>query len=95
MGKGIFDERDILSIGMLGMHGSAYANFAVSECDLLIAVGARFDDRVTGKLDSFACLAKIIHIDIDPAEIGKNKICLLYTSPSPRDRTRSRMPSSA
>jgi len=74
MGKGIFDERDILSIGMLGMHGSAYANFAVSECDLLIAVGARFDDRVTGKLDSFACLAKIIHIDIDPAEIGKNKI---------------------
>jgi len=74
MGKGVFDERDILSIGMLGMHGSAYANFAVSECDLLIAVGARFDDRVTGKLDSFACLAKIIHIDIDPAEIGKNKI---------------------
>jgi acetolactate synthase I/II/III large subunit len=74
MGKGSFDERDVLSIGMLGMHGSAYANFAVSECDLLIAIGARFDDRVTGKLDSFACLAKIIHIDIDPAEIGKNKI---------------------
>lgn len=74
MGKGVFDERDVLSIGMLGMHGSAYANFAVSECDLLIAVGTRFDDRVTGKLDSFACLAKIIHIDIDPAEIGKNKI---------------------
>jgi acetolactate synthase-1/2/3 large subunit len=74
MGKGAFDERDVLSIGMLGMHGTAYANFAVSECDLLIAVGARFDDRVTGKLDSFACLANIIHIDIDPAEIGKNKI---------------------
>jgi len=74
MGKGAFDERKILSLGMLGMHGSAYANFAVSECDLLIAIGARFDDRVTGKLDSFACLAKIIHIDIDPAEIGKNKI---------------------
>jgi len=74
MGKGAFDEKEILSIGMLGMHGTAYANFAVSECDLLIAVGARFDDRVTGKLDSFACLAKIIHIDIDPAEIGKNKI---------------------
>lgn len=74
MGKGVFDEREILSLGMLGMHGTAYANFAVSECDLLIAVGARFDDRVTGKLDFFACLAKIIHIDIDPAEIGKNKI---------------------
>lgn len=74
MGKGAFDEKEILSIGMLGMHGTAYANFAVSECDLLVAIGARFDDRVTGKLDSFACLAKIIHIDIDPAEIGKNKI---------------------
>lgn len=74
MGKGAFDEKEILSIGMLGMHGTAYANFAVSECDLLIAIGARFDDRVTGKLDSFACLAKIIHVDIDPAEIGKNKI---------------------
>jgi acetolactate synthase-1/2/3 large subunit len=59
---------------MLGMHGTAYANFAVSECDLLIAVGARFDDRVTGKLDSFASFAKILHFDIDPAEIGKNKI---------------------
>jgi acetolactate synthase I/II/III large subunit len=58
---------------MLGMHGTAYANFAVSECDLLIAVGARFDDRVTGKLDKFACNAKVIHIDIDPAEVGKNR----------------------
>jgi acetolactate synthase-1/2/3 large subunit len=56
------------------MHGTAYANFAVSECDLLIAIGARFDDRVTGKLDEFAPRAKIIHIDIDPAEIGKNCI---------------------
>ena len=56
------------------MHGSAYANFAVSECDLLIAVGARFDDRVTGKLDEFAAKAKVIHIDIDPAEVGKNRI---------------------
>merc|ERR1711937_240890 len=73
-GKGIFDERDDLSIGMLGMHGTAYANFAVSECDLLLAVGARFDDRVTGKLDLFANNSKIIHFDIDPAEIGKNKI---------------------
>ena len=74
MGKGVFYEKDPLSIGMLGMHGTAYANFAVSECDLLIAVGARFDDRVTGKLDLFASFAKILHFDIDPAEIGKNKI---------------------
>jgi len=73
MGKGIFDERDDLSVGMLGMHGTAYANFAVTECDLLIAVGARFDDRVTGKLDTFAPNAKVIHIDIDPAEVNKNR----------------------
>ena len=73
MGKGIFDERDSLSVGMLGMHGTAYANFAVTECDLLIAVGARFDDRVTGKLDTFAPNAKVIHIDIDPAEVNKNR----------------------
>jgi acetolactate synthase-1/2/3 large subunit len=73
MGKGAFNEHHPLSVGMLGMHGTAYANFAVSECDLLIAVGARFDDRVTGKLDQFACHAKVIHIDIDPAEVGKNR----------------------
>ncbi len=73
MGKGVFDERDNLSVGMLGMHGTAYANFAVTECDLLIAVGARFDDRVTGKLDTFAPSAKVIHIDIDPAEVNKNR----------------------
>ena len=73
MGKGIFDERSKLSVGMLGMHGTAYANFAVTECDLLIAVGARFDDRVTGKLDTFAPKAKVIHIDIDPAEVNKNR----------------------
>ncbi|MEO0408848.1 MAG: biosynthetic-type acetolactate synthase large subunit, partial [Cyanobacteria bacterium P01_A01_bin.135] len=73
MGKGAFDEHSELSVGMLGMHGTAYANFAVSECDLLIAVGARFDDRVTGKLDEFAARAKVIHIDIDPAEVGKNR----------------------
>jgi acetolactate synthase I/II/III large subunit len=59
---------------MLGMHGTAYANFAVSECDLLIAVGARFDDRVAGKLDEFAARAQVIHIDIDPAEVGKNRV---------------------
>jgi len=73
MGKGVFDENHPLAVGMLGMHGSAYANFAVQGCDLLIAVGARFDDRVTGKLDKFAPDAKVIHIDIDPAEVGKNR----------------------
>jgi len=73
MGLGAFDEHNPLSVGMLGMHGTAYANFAVSECDLLIAIGARFDDRVTGKLDEFASRAKVIHIDIDPAEVGKNR----------------------
>ncbi len=73
MGKGSVDERTSLSVGMLGMHGTAYANFSVSECDLLIALGARFDDRVTGKLDAFANQAKILHFEIDPAEIGKNK----------------------
>jgi acetolactate synthase-1/2/3 large subunit len=73
MGKGAFDENDPLSVGMLGMHGTAYANFAVTECDLLIAVGARFDDRVTGKLDTFAPRAKVIHFEIDPAEVGKNR----------------------
>jgi len=74
MGKGIIDETNSLSLGMLGMHGTVYANYAVSECDLLIALGARFDDRVTGKLDEFASHAQVIHIDIDPAEIGKNRI---------------------
>ena len=73
MGLGAFEEHHPLSVSMLGMHGTAYANFAVSECDLLIAVGARFDDRVTGKLDEFAERAKVIHIDIDPAEVGKNR----------------------
>ncbi len=73
MGKGAFDEREPLSVGMLGMHGTAYANFAVTECDLLIAIGARFDDRVTGKLDTFAPKAKVIHFEIDPAEINKNR----------------------
>jgi acetolactate synthase-1/2/3 large subunit len=72
MGKGAFPETHVLSLGMLGMHGTRAANYAVSECDLLIAVGARFDDRVTGKIDEFAPRAKIIHIDVDPAEIGKN-----------------------
>jgi acetolactate synthase-1/2/3 large subunit len=72
MAMGAFPGTHPLSLGMLGMHGTAYANWAVHECDLLIAVGARFDDRVTGKLSSFAPQAKVLHIDIDPAEIGKN-----------------------
>lgn len=73
MGKGIFPETNHLSLGMLGMHGTAYANYSIMEADLIIAVGARFDDRVTGKLSTFAPKAEnIIHIDIDPAEIGKN-----------------------
>jgi acetolactate synthase-1/2/3 large subunit len=73
MGKSSVNEDDHLALGMLGMHGTAYANFAVSECDLLITLGARFDDRVTGKLDEFACDAQVVHFDIDPAEINKNR----------------------
>jgi acetolactate synthase-1/2/3 large subunit len=73
MGLGCFPGDHPLNLGMLGMHGTEYANFAVTESDCLLAVGARFDDRVTGKVDTFAPHASIIHIDIDPAEIGKNK----------------------
>jgi len=72
MGLGAFPENHDLSLHMLGMHGTVYANYAVTNCDLLIAVGARFDDRVTGKLDAFAPYAKVIHIDIDPSAISKN-----------------------
>jgi acetolactate synthase-1/2/3 large subunit len=72
LGLGSFDQRRPESLDMLGMHGAAYANYAVQECDLLIAVGARFDDRVTGKIKEFAPGAKVIHIDIDPSSISKN-----------------------
>ena len=72
MGLGGFPGRDPLSMGMLGMHGSYTSNMAVAKSDLLIAVGARFDDRVTGRIDAFAPHAKIIHIDIDPTSISKN-----------------------
>jgi acetolactate synthase-1/2/3 large subunit len=72
MGMGAIDEKHPLALKMLGMHGTPYANYAVQESDLLIAVGARFDDRVTGKLATFAPHARIIHIDIDPASISKN-----------------------
>jgi len=71
MGKGIYSERDSLSLGMLGMHGTKYANFAIHESDLILAMGVRFDDRVAGNIKEFAPLAKIVHIDIDAAEIGK------------------------
>jgi acetolactate synthase I/II/III large subunit len=71
-GLGAFPEDNPLSMGMLGMHGTWYSNKAVNECDLLIAVGARFDDRVTGKVEAFAPYARKIHIDIDPAAISKN-----------------------
>jgi acetolactate synthase-1/2/3 large subunit len=74
MGKGVFPEDHHLFIGMPGMHGAKYTNYTITETDLLIAVGVRFDDRVTGKLSAFASKAKVIHIDIDPAEIGKNKV---------------------
>ncbi|HJV34114.1 biosynthetic-type acetolactate synthase large subunit [Geomonas sp.] len=72
MGLGSFPEDDPQSLGLLGMHGTYYANMAVSHCDVLIAVGARFDDRVTGKIASFAPHAKIVHIDVDPTSIKKN-----------------------
>ena len=73
-GLGTIDRHDAHYLGMLGMHGTKAANLIVQECDLLIAVGARFDDRVTGKLDTFAPHAKVIHIDVDAAEINKLRI---------------------
>ncbi|WP_310550849.1 biosynthetic-type acetolactate synthase large subunit [Paenibacillus glufosinatiresistens] len=72
LGLGAFPSAEELWMGMPGMHGTYTANNAIQNCDLLINIGARFDDRVTGKLDGFAPKAKIVHIDIDPAEIGKN-----------------------
>jgi acetolactate synthase I/II/III large subunit len=73
MGLGAFPGDDPLSLDMLGMHGSIYANYAVDNCDLLVAVGVRFDDRVTGKVSGFASHAKIVHVDIDASEINKIK----------------------
>lgn len=72
MGLGGFPEDDPLSLGMLGMHGTAYANHAIQDADLIIAIGARFDDRVTGRIDKFAPNATVAHIDIDPASVSKN-----------------------
>lgn len=72
-GIGLLPAEDNMNLGMIGMHGTKAANYAVHECDALIAIGVRFDDRATGKLDEFASLAEIIHLDIDPAELGKLK----------------------
>ena len=72
-GPGRFPGDDPLSLDMLGMHGSVYANYAVDQADLLLAFGVRFDDRVTGKVSEFAKHGKIVHVDIDPSEINKIK----------------------
>ncbi len=72
LGIGCFPEHHVLSYGMAGMHGMAYANLAIDKADLIIAVGMRFDDRLTGRISGFATHARVVHIDIDPAEIGKN-----------------------
>jgi acetolactate synthase-1/2/3 large subunit len=71
LGKGCFPETHELSLGMLGMHGTAYANLAVQHCDLIMSVGSRWDDRIVGKLEEFCSHARKIHVDIDPAEINK------------------------
>lgn len=73
MGLGSFPEDDALSLKMLGMHGTVYANYAINHADLVLALGVRFDDRVTGRVDEFAKHAKIVHVDIDPSELNKNK----------------------
>jgi acetolactate synthase-1/2/3 large subunit len=85
MGLGAFPESDDLSLRMLGMHGAVYANYAIDNADLMLAFGVRFDDRVTGKLDAFASRASIVHVDIDPAEIGKNKKphCSIFSNIKP------------
>jgi acetolactate synthase I/II/III large subunit len=85
MGLGAFPESDKLSLNMLGMHGAVYANYAIDNADLMLAFGVRFDDRVTGKLEAFASRASIVHIDIDPAEIGKNKkpFCSIFSNIKP------------
>src|SRR5665648_1023307 len=72
MGLGAFPAPHPQWLGMLGMHGTRAANYAMDEADLICSVGARFDDRITGKLSEFAPRAKFIHIDVDPAEISKN-----------------------
>src|SRR5207248_9727425 len=73
-GLGGFPSDHFLCLQMLGMHGTVYANYAINDADLLLALGVRFDDRVTGKVSEFAKHGKIVHIDIDPSEINKNKV---------------------
>ncbi len=77
LGLGGFPSEHFLCLQMLGMHGTVYANYAINEADLLLALGVRFDDRVTGKVSEFAKHGKIVHIDIDPSEINKNKVAHL------------------
>ena len=72
LGQGTFPESHPLALGLMGMHGHKQVNKALEECDLLVNIGARFDDRATGKVVGFAPKAKVVHVDIDPAEIGKN-----------------------
>ncbi len=74
LGLGAFPCEHFLCLQMLGMHGTVYANYAINDADLLLAFGVRFDDRVTGKVSEFAKHGKIVHIDIDPSEINKNKV---------------------
>src|SRR6185295_12036032 len=76
-GLGGFPAEHYLCLQMLGMHGTVFANYAVNEADLLLALGVRFDDRVTGKVSEFAKHGKIVHVDIDPSEINKNKVAHL------------------
>src|SRR5690606_28646643 len=73
MGLGVLPSDHVLNLGMLGMHGARSTNLAIDECDLLVAIGARFDDRATGRPDRFAPRAQIVHIDIDARELGKIK----------------------
>src|SRR5262249_6285304 len=77
LGLGAFPSEHFLCVQMLGMHGTVYANYAINDADLLLALGVRFDDRVTGKVSEFAKHGKIVHIDIDPSEINKNKVAHL------------------
>src|SRR5206468_6864862 len=74
LGLGGFPSEHFLCLQMLGMHGTIFANYAINDADLLLAFGVRFDDRVTGKVTEFAKHGKIVHIDIDPSELNKNKV---------------------
>ena len=85
MGLGVFDQTDPLSLGMAGMHGAPCANWAIDEADLIVAMGVRFSDRVTGKLSVYAKKAKIVHIDCDPAEVNKNVTAALGIVADVRD----------